>query len=61
MKGDGRGLDKAGLPTAVALFAWGLPLWTFIEIATSAARAAISSPSPANRRASAAVKPDDHV
>ncbi|HEX8262839.1 MAG TPA: lipopolysaccharide biosynthesis protein [Allosphingosinicella sp.] len=31
--------DKAHLPTAVALFAWGLPLWTFIEIATSAARA----------------------
>jgi O-antigen/teichoic acid export membrane protein len=31
--------DKAGLPAAVALFAWALPLWTFIEIATSAARA----------------------
>lgn len=31
--------DKAVLPTAVALFAWALPLWTFIEIATSAARA----------------------
>jgi O-antigen/teichoic acid export membrane protein len=31
--------DKAILPTAIALFAWGLPLWTFIEIATSAARA----------------------
>jgi O-antigen/teichoic acid export membrane protein len=31
--------DKATLPAAVALFAWGLPLWTFIEIATSAARA----------------------
>ncbi|HEX8480860.1 MAG TPA: oligosaccharide flippase family protein [Allosphingosinicella sp.] len=31
--------DKANLPTAVALFAWALPLWTFIEIATSAARA----------------------
>jgi O-antigen/teichoic acid export membrane protein len=31
--------DKATLPTAVAIFAWGLPLWTFIEIATSAARA----------------------
>lgn len=31
--------DKEGLPTAVALFAWALPLWTFIEIATSAARA----------------------
>ena len=32
-------VDKATLPTAIALFAWGLPLWTFIEIATSAARA----------------------
>jgi O-antigen/teichoic acid export membrane protein len=32
-------VDKASLPTAVALFAWGLPLWTFVEIATSAARA----------------------
>lgn len=31
--------DRASLPTAVALFAWALPLWTFIEIATSAARA----------------------
>ncbi|MFL6846443.1 MAG: lipopolysaccharide biosynthesis protein [Allosphingosinicella sp.] len=31
--------DRAMLPTAVALFAWGLPLWTFVEIATSAARA----------------------
>jgi O-antigen/teichoic acid export membrane protein len=31
--------DKATLPTAIALFAWGLPLWTFIEISTSAARA----------------------
>jgi O-antigen/teichoic acid export membrane protein len=31
--------DKATLPAAVALFAWGLPLWTFVEIATSAARA----------------------
>jgi O-antigen/teichoic acid export membrane protein len=31
--------DKATLPIAVAIFAWGLPLWTFIEIATSAARA----------------------
>jgi O-antigen/teichoic acid export membrane protein len=31
--------DRASLPTAVALFAWGLPLWTFVEIATSAARA----------------------
>lgn len=31
--------DQAALPRAVALFAWGLPLWTFVEIATSAARA----------------------
>jgi O-antigen/teichoic acid export membrane protein len=31
--------DRAGLPRAIALFAWGLPLWTFVEIATSAARA----------------------
>lgn len=31
--------DEAGLAGAIALFAWGLPLWTFIEIATSAARA----------------------
>lgn len=31
--------DRAELPRAVALFAWGLPLWTFVEIATSAARA----------------------
>jgi O-antigen/teichoic acid export membrane protein len=31
--------DRANLPTAVALFAWALPLWTFVEIATSAARA----------------------
>ncbi|HEX2763210.1 MAG TPA: oligosaccharide flippase family protein [Allosphingosinicella sp.] len=31
--------DRASLPTAIALFAWGLPLWTFVEIATSAARA----------------------
>jgi len=34
--------DKATLPTAVAIFAWGLPLWTFIEIATSAARARLA-------------------
>ncbi|MEA3011251.1 MAG: hypothetical protein QOJ91_2943 [Sphingomonadales bacterium] len=34
--------DKASLPQAVALFAWGLPLWTFIEIATSAARARLA-------------------
>ena len=31
--------DRADLPRAVAWFAWGLPLWTFVEIATSAARA----------------------
>jgi O-antigen/teichoic acid export membrane protein len=31
--------DRAILPRAVALFAWGLPLWTFIEVSTSAARA----------------------
>jgi len=31
--------DRAHLPAAVALFAWALPLWTFIEVATSAARA----------------------
>ncbi|MGQ0587925.1 MAG: lipopolysaccharide biosynthesis protein [Sphingosinicella sp.] len=31
--------DVASLPTAVALFAWALPLWTFVEIATSAVRA----------------------
>ncbi len=31
--------DAAHLPTAVALFAWALPLWTFVEVATSAARA----------------------
>ena len=31
--------DRAGLPRAIALFAWALPLWTFIEVATSAARA----------------------
>lgn len=30
--------DRASLPTGIAIFAWGLPLWTFIEIATSAAR-----------------------
>ncbi len=30
--------DRATLPTAIALFAWALPLWTFIEVATSAAR-----------------------
>ena len=31
--------DAAALPRAVALFVWALPLWTFIEVATSAARA----------------------
>jgi len=31
--------DAERLPVAVALFAWALPLWTFVEVATSAARA----------------------
>ena len=31
--------DTARLPRAIALFAWALPLWTFVEVATSAARA----------------------
>ena len=31
--------DAARLPDAIALFIWALPLWTFIEVATSAARA----------------------
>jgi O-antigen/teichoic acid export membrane protein len=31
--------DEASLPTGIALFVWALPLWTFIEVATSAARA----------------------
>ena len=31
--------DEARLPFAIALFAWALPLWTFVEIATAAARA----------------------
>jgi O-antigen/teichoic acid export membrane protein len=31
--------DRAVLPLAVGLFAWALPLWMFIEVATSAARA----------------------
>ena len=31
--------DRALLPTAIAIFAWALPLWTFVEVATSAARA----------------------
>ncbi|HEX8526574.1 lipopolysaccharide biosynthesis protein [Allosphingosinicella sp.] len=31
--------DAAALPQAIALFAWALPLWIFVEVATSAARA----------------------
>ena len=31
--------DRASLPAAIAIFAWALPLWTFIEVATAAARA----------------------
>lgn len=31
--------DAATLPFAISLFAWALPLWTFVEVATSAARA----------------------
>jgi O-antigen/teichoic acid export membrane protein len=31
--------DRAALPSMIAIFAWALPLWTFIEIATAAARA----------------------
>lgn len=31
--------DRPHLPQAIALFVWALPLWTFIEVATSAARA----------------------
>ena len=31
--------DAARLPQAVALFVWALPLWTFVEVATAAARA----------------------
>lgn len=31
--------DRESLPQAVAIFAWALPLWTFVEVATSAARA----------------------
>lgn len=31
--------DRATLPLAVAMFAWTLPLWTFVEVATSAVRA----------------------
>src|SRR3546814_16060290 len=31
--------DRDALPQAIRLFVWALPLWTFIEVATSAARA----------------------
>ena len=31
--------DRAWLVQAVRIFAWALPLWTFVEVATSAARA----------------------
>ncbi|CAA9492232.1 MAG: Membrane protein involved in the export of O-antigen and teichoic acid [uncultured Sphingomonadaceae bacterium] len=31
--------DRAGLAAGIALFAWALPLWAFVEIATSALRA----------------------
>jgi len=31
--------DTEKLPHAIALFAWALPLWTFVEVSTSAARA----------------------
>lgn len=31
--------DRAGVATGIALFAWALPLWAFVEIATSALRA----------------------
>lgn len=31
--------EMAQLPNAIALFAWSLPLWIFVEIATAAARA----------------------
>lgn len=31
--------DASILPTTIALFAWALPLWTLIEVATSAVRA----------------------
>lgn len=31
--------DQAQLPAAIAIFAWALPLWTFVEVTTSAARA----------------------
>ncbi len=31
--------DREALPRMIAIFVWALPLWTFVEIATSAARA----------------------
>lgn len=31
--------DRPQLPLVIALFAWALPLWTFVEVATSAVRA----------------------
>ncbi|WEK48321.1 MAG: oligosaccharide flippase family protein [Candidatus Andeanibacterium colombiense] len=31
--------DLQRLPNAIRIFAWALPLWTFVEVATSAARA----------------------
>lgn len=31
--------DADTLPAAIALFAWALPLWTFVEVATAAVRA----------------------
>jgi O-antigen/teichoic acid export membrane protein len=31
--------DRPHLPDAIRLFVWALPLWTFVEVATSAARA----------------------
>lgn len=31
--------EAAHIPAAIALFAWSLPLWIFLEIATAAARA----------------------
>jgi O-antigen/teichoic acid export membrane protein len=31
--------DRATLPLAISIFVWALPLWAFVEVATSAARA----------------------
>ncbi|HEY0625422.1 MAG TPA: lipopolysaccharide biosynthesis protein [Allosphingosinicella sp.] len=31
--------DRQSLPQAIRIFIWALPLWTFVEVATSAARA----------------------